>query len=54
MAIFRSEKDGNLTDADRRFLALRKSGYTGPIDQNGRKAETGRPAEILAALRDRT
>jgi hypothetical protein len=36
--------------ADQRFFALRESGYTGPIDQDGDKAGTGPAAEILAAL----
>lgn len=41
------------TAADERFFDLRQSGYTGPIDQDGRKAQTGRPAEILKDMRRR-
>ena len=39
--------------ADRRFLDLRESGYTGPIDQDGNKVTSGRAAEILADMRRR-
>lgn len=42
------------TKADKKFFALRESGYTGPVDQDGNKAETGRPAEILASMRRRS
>ena len=35
MAKHRSEENGNLTKADKKFLALRKSGFKGPIDHNG-------------------
>lgn len=38
------------TEADRKFFDLRESGYTGPIDQGGNKAEAGRAAEILADM----
>jgi hypothetical protein len=34
---FRSKANGNLTEADKKFFALRDSGYKGPIDQNGNK-----------------
>jgi hypothetical protein len=54
MARFRSKDNGNLTEADKKFYALRESGYTGPIDQNGDKAESGRAADILKSLRNRT
>ena len=39
------------TAADRRFFDLRESGYTGPIDQDGRKVTSGRAVEVLAAMR---
>jgi len=39
------------TQADKKFFDLRESGYTGPIDQDGNKAETGRAASILASMR---
>lgn len=39
------------TAADKRFFDLRESGYTGPIDQDGRKATNGRAVEILRAMR---
>jgi hypothetical protein len=41
------------TAADTRFFNLRESGYTGPIDQNGRKVTTGRAAEILKDMREK-
>jgi hypothetical protein len=41
------------TAADKRFFDLRESGYTGPIDQDGRKVTSGRAAEVLAAMRHR-
>jgi hypothetical protein len=41
------------TAADRRFFDLRKSGYTGPIDQDGRKATDPRVLAALADLRRR-
>ncbi len=39
-----------LNDADRRLYALRESGYTGPIDQDGYPATTGRAADILRRM----
>ena len=51
MGVFRSEERGNLTEADEKFFKLRKSGYTGPVDENGNKVATGRTAETLARLR---
>ena len=39
------------TASDRRFFDLRESGYTGPIDQDGRKVTSGRAADVLAAMR---
>jgi hypothetical protein len=39
--------------ADKRFFDLREAGYTGPIDQDGRKVTSGRAAEALAAMRRR-
>lgn len=51
---FRSKEQGNLTEADRKFFALRESGYKGPVDQDGNKAESGKAAEVLKGLRDRT
>jgi len=39
------------TAADTRFFDLRESGYDGPVDQDGRKVTSGRPFEVLAALR---
>lgn len=54
MAKYRSKENGNLTEADRKFFALRESGYTGPIDKDGNKVTEGRAVEILKALRDRT
>ena len=39
------------TDADQRFFDLRESGYTGPVDQDGRKVTGGPAVKILAALR---
>jgi len=41
------------TAADKRFFDLRQSGYTGPIDQDGRKVTSGRAADVLAAMRRR-
>ncbi len=41
------------TAADKRFFDLRESGYTGPIDRDGRKVTGGRAAEVLAAMRRR-
>lgn len=35
------------TEADRRFWALRESGYTGPIDQDGKPVTS----EVLEHLR---
>ncbi|WP_340687800.1 hypothetical protein LCL61_17520 [Amycolatopsis coloradensis] len=40
--------------ADSRFFDLRESGYTGPIDQDGRPVTSGRAVEILTALREAT
>lgn len=54
MATHRSKENGNLTEADKKFFKLREGGYTGPIDQNGEKAESGRAADILKSLRDNT
>lgn len=31
--------------------ALRRSGYTGPVDQDGNAVTSGKAAEVLAALR---
>lgn len=31
--------------------ALRRSGYTGPVDQDGNQVTAGQAAEVLAALR---
>lgn len=45
---------GEDTPAAKKFFALRKSGYKGPIDQNGNKVTSGRAFDILKALRDRT
>lgn len=42
------------TAAETRFFDLRESGYTGPIDQNGRKDETSRAAKILLDMRRKT
>lgn len=39
------------TAKDRKFFDLRESGYTGPIDQDGNKATSGRAFEILGILR---
>ncbi len=39
MGKYRSEENGNLTEADRKFLAARESGYKGPIDQDGNKVD---------------
>jgi hypothetical protein len=39
------------TQADRRFFDLRESGYTGPIDHDGRPVTTGYESGALAALR---
>ena len=36
---WRSKEQGNLTAADKKFFALRESGYKGPIDQDGNKVE---------------
>ena len=47
----RSKENGNLTEADEKFLALRESGYAGPIDRNGDKVTSGRAKDILDALR---
>lgn len=42
------------TDADKRFYKERESGYTGPLDQNGRRVPADDPAaKILADLRRR-
>lgn len=41
------------TDADKRFFDLRESGYTGPIDRDGRKSTDARAVDILRALRRR-
>ncbi len=38
------------TDADRRFFALRASGYTGPIDQHGHKVSDPKILAVFAAL----
>lgn len=37
--------------ADARFWALRNSGYTGPIDQDGYAVTDGPAYDILVALR---
>lgn len=44
------------TEADRRFFDLRESGYTGPINQDGRKPDMNNPRDrravgILARMR---
>jgi hypothetical protein len=39
-----------LSDSDQRLIALRESGYTGPINQDGDAVTTGPAAEILRAL----
>jgi hypothetical protein len=39
------------TAAEKRFFDLRQSGYTGPIDRDGRKVTSGRAAEILKDMR---
>lgn len=44
------KNENDRTEADRKFFALRESGYRGPIDQDGNKVTSGRHAEILAAL----
>jgi hypothetical protein len=41
------------TAADKRFFDLRESGYTGPIDRDGRKVTSGRAVDVLAAMRRR-
>ncbi|MBP2323807.1 hypothetical protein JOF56_004192 [Kibdelosporangium banguiense] len=38
------------TEFDRKFFALRESGYRGPIDQNGNAVTTGPAADILRHL----
>ncbi|GHE38649.1 hypothetical protein GCM10017673_46320 [Streptosporangium violaceochromogenes] len=40
--------------AYRQLKKLRDSGYDGPADRDGRPVTTGRAAEILAALRERS
>lgn len=45
---------GEDTPAFKKLTAMRKSGYTGPVDQHGNKVTSGRGQEILQALRDRT
>ncbi len=39
------------TAADRRFFDLRESGYTGPIDQDGRKVTSGPVVAIFDSMR---
>lgn len=40
-------------DASKKKLeALRKSGYSGPVDQAGNPVTSGQVAEVLAALRN--
>jgi hypothetical protein len=41
------------TPADTRFFDLRESGYTGPIDQDGRKDTTSEGASILRRMAQR-
>lgn len=36
-------------EADKKFFALRNSGYRGPIDQNGNKVASGKEAQALLA-----
>lgn len=43
----------NTPSADDKFRALRESGYTGGIDQNGNPADA-KTQDILDALRDNT
>ena len=38
------------TAKDKRFFDLRESGYTGPIDQDGRKVTSGKDAGILRSM----
>jgi hypothetical protein len=45
---------GEDSESFKKLKALRESGYTGPVDQNGNKVTSGRAADILKALRDRT
>jgi hypothetical protein len=42
---------GTETEAYMRFKALRDSGYTGPIDQDGNQVTSGKAAEILTDMR---
>lgn len=42
---------GTDTEAYRKFKALRDSGYTGPIDQDGNQVTSGKAAEILTDMR---
>jgi hypothetical protein len=39
-----------LSEADKKFFALRRSGYEGPIDQDGNKATKGEAADILRSM----
>jgi hypothetical protein len=41
------------TDADRRLFGLRESGWTGGVDQDGRKVTEGLQADVLTELRER-
>lgn len=49
-----NERESSRTEADNKLIALRESGYTGPIDKNGDKAEDHPAAHILNHLRDHT
>jgi hypothetical protein len=42
------------TAADTRFFDLRESGYTGPVDQDGRKAAGSRAGQVVAAMRGKS
>jgi hypothetical protein len=42
-----------LNEADRRFFALRESGYSGPIDQDGYPDTTSEGAGILHRMAER-
>jgi hypothetical protein len=42
------------TDADKKFFALRNSGYTGPITEKGDKATNPDTLAILARLNQAT
>lgn len=45
-----SRRDKPQTEADKRFFALRESGYRGPIDHHGYAIPAGREVEYLRTI----